>query len=264
VLLSILAEVSLPKAVEKEMMRVSAWIASLILFAVFLYLVLTGAEQVRFISVAFVLVFAVLATRLDDIQDLTFGPTGLAAKLAKQLEEARATVKQLQDFAEVFAARSVQQIAGDNRMSGLSPKQKREAIAEIVRGLKSIQLPDDRIDRVLSLSDPYDDYDYWSWTMSPIYSANDREVQKLANQFYDVGTSKGIGYNPDAETTDRFLKTHNLYQGEIAERVIDWRYWKANRKHRRLDEWEARHETRNQARTLEDVLNIKSKPGTKG
>lgn len=100
--------------------------------------------------------------------------------------------------------------------------------------------------------------------MSPIYSANDREVQKLANQFYDVGTSKGIGYNPDAETTDRFLKTHNLYQGEIAERVIDWRYWKANRKHRRLDEWEARHETRNQARSLEDVLNIKSKPGTKG
>ncbi|MGO6884926.1 MULTISPECIES: hypothetical protein [Rhizobium] len=103
-------------------MRIGALIASVILFFVFLYLVLIGAEQVRFISVAFVLVFAVLATRLDDIRDLTFGPTGLAAKLEKQLEEARATVKQLQDFAEVFAARSVQQIAGDNRMSGLQPK----------------------------------------------------------------------------------------------------------------------------------------------
>lgn len=62
-------------------MRLSAAIASGILFLVFLYLVLNGAEQVRFITVAFVLVFAVLATRLDDIRDLTFGPTGLAAKL---------------------------------------------------------------------------------------------------------------------------------------------------------------------------------------
>ncbi|WP_259667583.1 hypothetical protein [Rhizobium lentis] len=238
------------------MMRVSAWVASLILFAVFIYLVLTGAEQVRFISVAFVLVFAVLATRLDDIQDLTFGPTGLAAKLAKQLEEARATVKQLQDFAEVFAARSVQQIAGDNRMSGLSPKQKREAISEIVRGLKSIQLPDDRIEKVLSLSNPYDDYDYWSWTMSPIYSAENKEVQNLANQFYDISASKGIGHNPDPDATESFLKAHGFYRGEIAERIIDWQYWKANRKHRRLDEWEARHEKRKQAKSLEDVLNL--------
>ncbi|ACS57192.1 hypothetical protein [Rhizobium leguminosarum] len=245
-------------------MRVGALLASVILFVVFLYLVLTGAEQVRYISVAFVLVFAVLATRLDDIQDLTFGPTGLAAKLAKQLEEARATVKQLQDFAEVFAARSVQQIAGDNRMSGLSPKQKREAIAEIVGGLKSLQLPDDRINRVLSLSDPYDDYDYWSWTMSPIYSANDTKVKDLANQFFNLGASKGIGHNPDAETTEKFLKDHDLYQGEIAECMTDWQYWKANHKHRRLDEWEARHERRNQARSFEDVLNIESKPGTKG
>jgi hypothetical protein len=46
--------------------------------------------------------------------------------------------------------------------------------------------------------------------------------------------------------------------------MTDWQYWKANHKHRRLDEWEARHERRNQARSFEDVLNIESKPGTKG
>lgn len=235
-------------------MRFGALIASVILFFVFLYLVLIGAEQVRFISVAFVLVFAVLATRLDDIRDLTFGPTGLAAKLEKQLEEARATVKQLQDFAEVFAARSVQQIAADNRMSGLSPKQKREAVAEIVKGLKSIQLPDDRIAKALSLSDPYDDYDYWSWTMSPIYRANDSKVIATANRFYELGGSKGIGDNPSAETTEEFLKGNGFYKGEIAERMIDWRYWKANRTHRRLDEWEARQESRKEGLSWEDVI----------
>ncbi|NEJ74891.1 hypothetical protein GR197_30980 [Rhizobium phaseoli] len=237
-------------------MRLSAAIASGILFLVFLYLVLNGAEQVRFITVAFVLVFAVLATRLDDIRDLTFGPTGLAAKLEKQLEEARATVKQLQDFAEVFAARSVEQIAGDNRMSGLSPTKKRLAISEIERGLKSIELSQDRIDKVLSLSDPYDDFDYWSWTMSPIYHADDQKVKATAGQFYDYGASKGIGHNPSAEAIETFLKSNDLYVGEIAERMKDWLYWKASRKHRRLDVWETRQETKRDARSLEEVLKL--------
>lgn len=235
-------------------MRLSALLASGILFLVFLYLILNGAEQVRFITVAFVLVFAVLATRLDDIRDLTFGPTGLAAKLEKQLEEARATIKQLQDFAEVFAARSVEQIAGDNRMSGLSPQKKREAISEIARGLKSIDLPQDRIDKVLSLSDPYDDFDYWSWTMSPIYHADNPDVKAAAGRIYDYGASKGIGHNPSAESTEAFLKDNKLYVGEIADRMKDWLYWKANRKHRRLDVWEARQETKRDARSLEEVL----------
>ncbi|WP_245494892.1 hypothetical protein [Rhizobium ruizarguesonis] len=125
--------------------------------------------------------------------------------------------------------------------------------------MKVIELPQDRIDKVLSLSDPYDDFDYWSWTMSPIYRAEDEKVKATAGQFYDYGASKGIGHTPSAEATEGFLKSNHLYVGEIAERMKDWLYWKANRKHRRPDEWEARQETAKDAKSLEDILKLKNR-----
>ncbi|MGO8114925.1 hypothetical protein AB9F43_10125 [Rhizobium leguminosarum] len=221
--------------------RLGATIASAVLFVIFLVLVLRGDDASRYIAVAILLVFAVLATRLDDLVDLNVSLTGgVAAKLEKQLREAQATVKQLQDFAEVFAARSVQQIAADNRMSGLSPRQKREAIEQLVQGLRKIQLPDDRIADVLSRQYPYDDYDYFSWTTRPIYLEYMTEVEPFQDEIFKHGASKGVGHNPSAEQTEAFLKKNNWYSGEIAERMKDWRYWEVHRSHRRQDEWEAR------------------------
>jgi len=239
----------------KGTVRWGATFASAVLFAIFIYLTLTGADRDRYLATAVLLVFMVLATRLDDIKDLTLGPTGLATKLEKQLQDAQATVKQLQDFAEVFAARSVQQIAGDNRMSGLSPADKREAIEEIIRGLRAIELPEDRVKAVIARGDPYDDFDYWSWVTQAIYFSDNERIVNAINEFYDIRTSKGIGDNPSAEATEAFLRSAELYFGEIAERMMDWRYWSKHRKHRRLARWEARHGRDDPTILLGDAVN---------
>ncbi|WP_245506163.1 hypothetical protein [Rhizobium leguminosarum] len=81
--------------------------------------------------------------------------------------------------------------------------------------MKVIELPQDRIDKVLSLSDPYDDFDYWSWTMSPIYRAEDEKVKATAGQFYDYGASKGIGHTPRAGSG-------NLHSGDKWNFCLTW------------------------------------------
>ncbi|EJZ22163.1 hypothetical protein NE852_23640 [Rhizobium sp. Pop5] len=108
--------------------RIGALLASAILFLSFLYLIFIGADKGQYIMVAVVFVFAVLATRLEDITNLTFGATGVQAALEKKLKEAEATVAQLQRVAELFGQISVLQISMSNRWDGLSSREKRDAI----------------------------------------------------------------------------------------------------------------------------------------
>jgi len=143
--------------------RYGALFASLILFVLFVYLIITGADKGQYITVAIVFAFAVIATRLDDITNLNFGATGVQAALEKKLKEAQATVTQLQGIAELFGQISVQHITLSNRWDGLSSKEKREAIGKIERELREIGLPENRIEQVLSTQRAYDGFDYYLW-----------------------------------------------------------------------------------------------------
>lgn len=225
-----------------SIIRTGAIIASALLFLLFLYLILNGAASTSYITVAVVLAFTVLATRLDDITDLKFGATGVAAALKRQLREAQATIQQLQNIAEVFAQISIQEISMSNRLDGLKPREKREAIAKIEQGLKAIELPKDRIKRALLVQRPFDDFDYYHWTMSPVWHDNDPKTIGARNAFRDRFPDKGIGSNPNPAEVEAFLNSNGWNKGEIAERLKDWAHYLEDGTHRRLELWEKRHE----------------------
>lgn len=232
--------------------RVGAMVASGILFAAFLYLVLSGAREGQYITVAVVFVFAVLATRLDDITNLKFGATGVAAGLEKKLREAQATVEQLQSVAELFAQLSLHQIASSNRLGGLTPQQKRVSVEKIKTALKQINFTDARVNKAMEIYHPYEDFDYYHWTMYGIFHSMDEKVIAVRNEFKEQHPDKGIGSNPSPEEVEAFLKSKGWNKGEVAERLKDWKHYRRKHTHRRIEQYEARHEEK--ARPLAELL----------
>lgn len=226
----------------KNPVRTGALIAALILFSMFVYLVTSGGGAAQFSAVGALFVFCILATRLDDITNLKFGATGVAAQLEKKLREAEATVQQLQNIAEMFAQLSIQQISASNRLDGMKPAEKREAIAKIETGLEAINLDKPRIKKVLETQFTYDDFDYYHWTMYDVFHSGDKDVVAKREAFKREFPDRGLGSNPPPDEVERFLKLNGWAKGETSERLRDWKQYRRTRKHRRRDEWEARYD----------------------
>jgi hypothetical protein len=232
--------------------KIALMLASIALLCLFFYLVLENKGDQFMALVA--MIFVILATRLHDIVKLDVTPTSIKAELEQKLAEAQATVKQLHEVAETFGKISVQQIQASNRMGGLKPAEKRQAIEQIMAALKAIDLSNDRINDVLLVAKPFDDFDYWSWTSKPIWRSNDSAIQEARNKFFDISTSRGIGFNPTAAATEAFLAQNNLLRGEIAERMKDWKHYLATGAHRRQNLFEARYDRDDDRLELEDAL----------
>lgn len=246
-----------------NVVRVGALIAAGVLFVVFLYLVLNAASEGQYITVAVMFVFSVLATRLDDIEKLNFGATGVAADLSRKLKEAQATIVQLQTIAEVFARLSITQISSSNRWGGLSAKEKRELIDAVAEGLKAIDLSGERITSVLEGQFRYDDFDYYYWTMEGIVHSSAGPVVAKREEFNSLFPEPNIGNNPAPELVENFFNDNDWNQGENAERLADWKYYRATRNHRRRVTWEARHDS-GKITDLDDLLAGQTSPQTNG
>ncbi|WP_368517448.1 hypothetical protein [Rhizobium sp.] len=226
----------------KNPVRVGALIASVILFGLFVYLIVVGADKGQYITVAVVFAFAVIATRLDDITNLTFGATGLQAALEKKLKEAQATITQLQGIAELFGQISVQQITLSNRWDGLSSREKREAIERIERELRAIGLTDDRIENILSTQRAYDRFDYYLW-VAQVLPAPGPTVKEFAafTGFQAAFPNASPGAVPTIADVEAYLRTHDIYNGEWLERLNDWKQYERDHTHRRVELWDHRH-----------------------
>jgi hypothetical protein len=225
----------------KDPVRIGALVAAVILFSLFVYLILRDPDPRGYITVAVLLVFAVLATRLDDITNLNFGATGVRAELEKKLREAQATVTQLQRIAELFGQISVQQITTGNRWNGLSSKERREAISKIERELKAINVPEDRIREALSLQRNYDRLDYYYWVANALPAPPTQNQLNGFTSFDQVFPNLSPDTVPAIADVEAHLKRHDL-TGEAMERLEDWKQYERDGTHRRLDQWDTRHD----------------------
>ncbi len=221
--------------------RIGALIASPILFGLFVYLIIVDAGAGQYSAVGVLLVFAVIATRIDEITNLTFSATGVQAELARTLREAEATISQLQRIAEVFGQISVQQITLSNRWDGLSSKEKREAIARIERELKGIDLTDDRIEKVLSTQRDYDRFDYYLWVAQTLPAPPTVEQVTAFTSFSSAFPNASASAVPSIGDVEAFLKEHGIATGEWMERLNDWKQYEHDQTHRRIDLWDNRH-----------------------
>ncbi len=226
----------------KDPVRIGALIASPILFGLFVYLIIVGAGAGQYSAVGVLFVFAVIATRLDDITNLTFSAAGVQAALERKLREAQATVTQLQRIAELFGQISVQQITLNDRWGGITSKEKREAIGRIEQELAGIGLTEDRIGKVLSIQRDYDRFDYYMWVTQALTAPATVEEVTAFTSFPSAFPDASVSAVPSIADVEAFLKKHGITNGEWMERLTDWKQYERDRTHRRQDLWDHRHE----------------------
>lgn len=221
--------------------RIGASIASAILLIFLIYLVAAGTDKAQYITVAVVFVFTVLATRLDDLTNLTFGPTGLNAALEKKLKEAEATVTQLQRVAELFGQIGVEQICMNNSRRAFSSREKRDFIARIEQELKAIGVSEERVKIVLAPQRDFDTYNYYAWVSSMLRAPYPPQNEVVAfTGFYTEFPHAEVGATPSIAEVEAYLTKHGVTEGEQIERLKDWKHYEATGKHRRLELWDRR------------------------
>ncbi|QFY61306.1 hypothetical protein FZ934_13390 [Rhizobium grahamii] len=226
----------------KDPVRIGALLASAVLFALFVYLIFTGADKGQYITVAVMLVFAVVATRLDDITNVRFGATGVQAALEKKLQEAQATVTQLQRIAELFGRTSVLLISMSNRWGGLSVKEKRDAIDQIVEELRAIKVDDARIKKLLAPQRDYDRLDYFVWvTQARPITPTERQLEGLTN-FNQILEKITVYAVPTIAEIEAHMRKYDILGGEAGERLKDWKQYEREGTHRRIDQWDRQHD----------------------
>lgn len=226
----------------KEPLRIGALAASTILFLLFIYLIVRDGDPGRYITVATLMVFSMLATRLDDITDLHFSASGIRAALEKKLREAEATITQLQSIAELFGQLSVQQITLGGRWGGLTSRERREAIGKIEAELRAIGLPEDRIKKALDLQRSYDRFDYYYWVSQALPALPTQNQLNGVTTFHVAFSNVSINNLPSIADVEAHMKRHELTQGEAMERLRDWAQYEENGTHRRVENWDARND----------------------
>jgi hypothetical protein len=233
---------SLIRGIDERSCPSRSKLASAVLFCLFIYLIVSGSDKGQYITVAAVLVFAVLCTRLEDITNVNFGATGVKAELERKLREAQATVTQLQRIAELFGQISVQQISMSNRWGGLSSSEKREAIQKIEGELRAIKIPDDRIEKVLLSQRNYDRHDYFYWVTQAIPSVGTQTQLDAFTNFSTAFPNVSVDFLPSTAAVEEYLKQHNVTGGEAIERLTDWKQYERDYSHRRVEIWDHRHD----------------------
>ncbi|MBY5808553.1 hypothetical protein [Rhizobium leguminosarum] len=221
--------------------RIGALLASAVLFGLFVYLIIVGAGVGQYLAVGALLVFAVIATRIDDITTVKFSATGVHAALEKKLREAEATITQLQRIAELFGQISVLQISMSNRWDGLSSKEKREAISKIEKELRAINLKDDRIAEVLSPQRGYDRLDYYYWVTQAIPTNPTQNQLEGFTNFPHAFLDVSYYAVPPISAVEIYLTQNDIVTGEAIERLKDWKQYESEFRHRRIDLWDNRH-----------------------
>jgi hypothetical protein len=227
----------------KNAVRIGAILASAILLALFVALILRDASAGQYVAVIVMFVFCVLATRLDDITNLNVNATGLQAALERKIAEAQATVHQLQRLAEMFAETAVIQIAMDNRWDGIPSRARREMIGNIERELRAIKIDETRIAQILTPQRTYDRLDYYWWLVRGVPARATAAQAAAAISFQQHFPDVSYNAIPALADVEAYMNRHDLMNGEAAEIFKDWDHYERTFTHRRAERWDKRNDS---------------------
>ncbi|WP_137137227.1 hypothetical protein [Rhizobium sp. FKY42] len=202
---------------------------SLLLIGIFVYLVLAGKDG-QFLMLLAALV-ALLGSRVDDIVSLQFGAQGVSTELERKIQEAQATITELQALATTWASLSAELIYGSGRWGGMSRGTKRELIAQISKTLETVGVNAD--DVVSKVRYKYDHFDY----AHAVFAAGPSHSDAAWNEALKAhsATHKGIGNEAGPDELEEMFRSHQRLTDEVREALEDYRFYERTKQHRRSE-----------------------------
>ncbi|NGO51633.1 hypothetical protein [Allomesorhizobium camelthorni] len=211
--------------------------AAVVLLGMLVFLVLKGwdGQTITLIAAALCL----LGSRFADVITLKLSPTGIHAEMQRALDDAKATVSQLHILAEEQARLVLQIVQGGGRWGGQSRAQNEALKRRMFDGLRRIGIEEDRLDRISEAEYPFIRFDYASDVTRGL-APSDEHQKKKWNEFFNADRRKGIGYEPSPSELEDFLNQIGLVTEDVKERLEDYKYYDAEKSHRRRDVWLSR------------------------
>lgn len=200
---------------------------AILLLAFFVYLVATNSEG-QFVTLL-ATVIALVGSRASDIISLNLSAQGLSAELKQQIDEAQATLTELQNFAKSWATLTTEIIYGSGRFGGMSKKTRAAMDAEVRKTLTAMGVePDSVID---SVANKYHHFDYYH----AVFKAGPVEYDPAWNDARDAHSTahQGIGNEAGPDEVEALFKAHNRLTPEVTEALADYRHFERTGKHRR-------------------------------
>jgi|GEM_PF-2273522 len=182
-----------------------------------------------------------VAANIDRIERLKAGSSGIEFEAKKAVEEARATVAEMQLLAKHLATISLALVKRSARIGGFPPREEeniRERTIALLRGA--------HVDEK-EFADVLDEWHRWV--------ANDYIAGILGNGFvpdefdndargqWDDMRRRAFGDDrPSAVELRDWLDRHNFLDDERREFIEDYDYYLKHKHHRRIDVWERHHD----------------------
>jgi len=194
---------------------------------------------VAFLSFLALLLFA----NLDRIAVFKASKTGFEAQtreITRVVDEAKSTIKELQDLAQIVAATTLSLVQRSGRLGGYTDTEKHEVKQSILRLLTQLGLTEEDRKGVLFEWHSWEELDYVFYILGGNTIPRDFDEKQV--QEWKALRARARENRASPDELRAFLKKHQRLNDDPDELIRDYEFYIEHRQHRRPDVWAKRFE----------------------
>lgn len=180
----------------------------------------------------------IVGSRASDLIEFGLTRDGMTAKLRTALDEARATVGQLQFLAAEMAKVIVDTNEREGRWGGTKRRSDKYATKQsVLAALKSLGVADEKLREVETADDAALHFDYAIDVRDAAVKASAKKKDKEAEQQLRVIASTGFGSEPAPGEFRSLLSGLGVQSDEVEAALLDYEHYHNTKSHRRPAHW---------------------------
>jgi hypothetical protein len=194
---------------------------------------------VAFLSFLALLLFA----NLDRIAVFKASKSGFEAQtreITRVVDEAKSTIKELQDLAQIVAATTLSLVQRSGRLGGYTDTEKHEVKQSILRLLTQLGLTEEDRKGVLFEWHSWEELDYVFYILGGNTIPRDFDEKQV--QEWKALRARARENRASPDELRAFLKKHQRLNDDRDELIRDYEFYIEHRQHRRPDVWAKRFE----------------------
>jgi hypothetical protein len=197
-----------------------------------------GMPDVMYVS-TFLATVLLLAANSDRIAKIKASATGFEAETRAIINEARATIEELRAIAKIAVRANLSLVMRGNRWGGFSQDEKEEVRRLSLAALTQIGVPAPEQEEMFLEWHSVVRYDHVYFLLGR--HTVPKQVIGNVELHTEWGALRNVSFDrvPTADTVDAFLRKAGMLDDERKELLEDYRFYEANRRHRRPEVWKA-------------------------
>ena len=177
----------------------------------------------------------ILIANLDRISEFKATTKGIEAKTREVLDEARFTIRELQNMVRILAKTELSLVIRAGRFGGYNFKEKQKTEEEVLNLLKSINITNREIPIILSEWYKFFIHDYVMYILGG--ATLPKNITADGSNEWKALRKRAMTNPPIPEELLSFLNKYNCKTERVEELVEDYSYYLENKKHRRIEIW---------------------------